>query len=49
MRAALDGVEVELVPSGGGAFEVKLDGRLLFSKLREKRFPYYREIPLLLE
>lgn len=35
--------------SKGGAFEVALDGRPLFSKLAEKRFPAYQEIPKLLE
>lgn|GEM_PF-4202285 len=28
-----------------GAFEVSRGGQLLFSKLREKRFPAYQEIP----
>jgi selT/selW/selH-like putative selenoprotein len=37
------------VPSGGGAFEVFADGRLVFSKLAEHRFPAYPEIPSLLE
>jgi selT/selW/selH-like putative selenoprotein len=37
------------VPSSGGAFEVHADGRLVFSKLEERRFPAYREIPSLLE
>jgi len=31
--------DVELVPSGGGAFEVKVDGGIIFSKLRLGRFP----------
>jgi selT/selW/selH-like putative selenoprotein len=37
------------VQSKGGAFEVSLDGRRLFSKLAEKRFPAYQEIPKLIE
>lgn len=41
-------VEVELEKSGGGAFEVTVDGRKVFSKLREGRFPAYQEIPELL-
>lgn len=32
----------------GGAFEVKVDGRLLFSKLDLGRFPAYQEIPTLI-
>jgi selT/selW/selH-like putative selenoprotein len=36
------------VPSGGGAFEVAVDGRKIFSKLLLKRFPAYQEIPNLL-
>jgi selT/selW/selH-like putative selenoprotein len=35
------------VKSGGGAFEVALDGKRLFSKLAEGRFPAYQEIPAL--
>jgi len=38
---------VELIESGGGAFEISLDGRQLFSKLAERRFPAYQEIPQL--
>lgn len=35
---------VELLPSGGGVFEVTLDGRLIFSKKASQRFPEYDEI-----
>ncbi len=34
--------------SGGGAFEVSVEGRTVFSKLALKRFPAYGEIPDLL-
>jgi selenoprotein W-related protein len=34
----------ELIPSGGGVFEVSLDGDLIFSKKSEGRFPEYEEI-----
>ncbi|MBU0692583.1 Rdx family protein [bacterium] len=34
----------ELIKSGGGAFEVRKDGVLLFSKLSEGRFPEPMEI-----
>jgi selT/selW/selH-like putative selenoprotein len=38
-------VDVDLVESGGGAFEVSIDGRRVFSKLEKGRFPAYQEIP----
>jgi len=41
-------VEIALVESGGGAFEITVDGRKVFSKLSEERFPRYQEIPGLL-
>ena len=34
--------------SGGGAFEVSVDGEKVFSKLDLGRFPAYQEIPRLL-
>ena len=30
---------MELEPSGGGCFEVTVDGKLVYSKLSEGRFP----------
>lgn len=36
--------EVVLTPSGGGVFEVSLDGELVFSKKAEKRHPEQDEI-----
>ncbi len=33
-----------LVPSDGGRFEVKIDGKEVFSKLKTGRFPEYQEI-----
>jgi len=33
-----------LIPSGGGRFEVTLDGELVYSKLKEGRFPEYGEV-----
>lgn len=41
-------VEIELVASTGGAFEVRVDGQTIFSKRASKRFPAYREIPELI-
>jgi selT/selW/selH-like putative selenoprotein len=40
--------DVELIRSRGGAFEVSLDGRLLYSKLAEGRFPTHDEIDALI-
>jgi len=36
--------EPELIASGGGAFEIRKNGSLLFSKLREHRFPETSEV-----
>ena len=35
---------VDLVPSSGGAFEVSLDGDLIYSKLKTGRFPEPEEV-----
>ena len=40
-----DGLEVaDLVPSSGGAFEVSLDGDLIYSKLKTGSFPELKEV-----
>jgi len=36
--------EVALVPSGGGAFEVSVNGTLVYSKLQTGRFPDERAL-----
>jgi selenoprotein W-related protein len=36
--------EVALVPGRGGIFEIRLNGKLLFSKKIARRFPEPREI-----
>ncbi len=38
------GYEAELIPSSGGVFEVEIDGRLVFSKKEQGRFPSDEEI-----
>ena len=38
------GADVELVPGGGGVFEISVDGRLVFSKKELGRFPTDDEI-----
>ena len=35
---------LELIPSGGGAFEVTLDDKVIFSKHQEGRFPEHAEV-----
>jgi selenoprotein W-related protein len=35
---------LELEPSGGGCFEVSIDGELIYSKLKTGVFPDEREI-----
>jgi selenoprotein W-related protein len=41
--------EVTLISSGGGVFEVTLDGNLIFSKKALERFPNPNEIEELIE
>jgi selenoprotein W-related protein len=43
LRSAV-GIEATLVPGSGGAFEVTVDGKLIFSKLQIRRFPDPGEI-----
>ena len=38
------GTQVELISSGGGVFEVRLDEKLIFSKKSLGRFPENSEI-----
>ena len=42
------GVEAELVHGDGGAFDVTVDGKLIFSKAQTGRFPDEGEMPLLI-
>lgn len=35
---------LEIVPSSGGVFEVRVDGQLVFSKRESGRFPEWDEI-----
>ncbi len=37
-------VEAELIPSGGGVFEVEFQGELVFSKKASGRFPDHEEV-----
>jgi len=38
------GITAELIRSGGGVFEVEADGKLIFSKKQEHRFPTHDEV-----
>lgn len=38
------GAESELVKGGGGIFDVKVDGKLIYSKHQTGRFPEHKEI-----
>ena len=40
---------LELIPSGGGVYEIMKNGKLIFSKKKEERFPELDEIKQLLE
>jgi selenoprotein W-related protein len=44
MTFATDLGEVALIPGGGGIFEIRLDGEVLFSRKREGRFPEAKEV-----
>lgn len=36
--------DVNLIASSGGAFEISVDGKLMYSKLKTGRFPEEKEI-----
>jgi selT/selW/selH-like putative selenoprotein len=44
VRAAQPAAEVQLVKSGGGVFEITVDGNLRFSKKALGRFPTDQEV-----
>jgi len=37
-------IKVDLVPSSGGAFEISLDDKLTYSKLKTGRFPEEKDV-----
>jgi len=39
LEEAFSGVEIELIESSGGAFEIRRDGELVYSKLETGEFP----------
>ncbi|GAB4363962.1 MAG: hypothetical protein Kow0042_02200 [Calditrichia bacterium] len=42
-------IKPELIQSSGGVFEVEVDGKLIFSKKKEFRFPTSEEIIRLIQ
>jgi selenoprotein W-related protein len=38
------GAEIELIAGANGIFDVAVDGRMIFSKFEQGRFPQSREI-----
>ena len=41
--------DLRLVPSGGGCFELSVNSKLVFSKLKEERFPEMKELKELID
>ena len=48
LRKIYPDAEIILISSGGGVFEVMLDGQIIFSKKSLGRFPVEGEIPNLI-
>jgi selT/selW/selH-like putative selenoprotein len=44
LEKAFPGIQIELIKGKGGAFEIKSDETLLFSKKKSGRFPTNEEI-----
>lgn len=49
LKSKFEGIETNLIPGGGGVFEIMLNGDLIFSKKEKGRFPDYGEIVSLIE
>lgn len=49
LKQTFQGIDVQLISSGGGVFEVTLNDRLIFSKKSLGRFPDDGEIEKLIE
>ena len=49
LKQTFQGIDVQLISSGGGEFEVTLNDRLIFSKKSLGRFPDDGEIENLIE
>jgi selT/selW/selH-like putative selenoprotein len=44
LEKAFPGIEVELIKSSGGAFEIRSEGELIYSKLETGSFPNHSDI-----
>jgi selT/selW/selH-like putative selenoprotein len=44
LEKTFSGIEVKLIEGGGGIFDVKKEGQLIFSKKLVGRFPEHEEI-----
>jgi selenoprotein W-related protein len=49
IRNAYNDADVLAVPGTGGVFDVEVDGKIIFSKHKENRFPEENEIITLLQ
>ena len=49
LKSKFPGVETKLISSGGGVFEIMLDGDLIFSKKEKGRFPDDGEVVSLIK
>ena len=49
LKSKFSNLKTELISSGGGVFEVVLDGKLIFSKKSLDRFPEKDEIEKLIK
>jgi selenoprotein W-related protein len=48
LKSKFDHVKIDLISSGGGVFEVRLDNKLIFSKKALERFPEEGEVEKLI-
>ena len=44
LKQSFPNIEISLISSGGGVFEIVLDGKLIFSKKAINRFPEKGEV-----
>ena len=49
LKSKFPGIDTKLISSGGGVYEVTLDGNLIFSKKALERFPEDGEIEKLIK
>tara|TARA_B100001123_G_C14863691_1_gene849060 strand:+ start:235 stop:405 length:171 start_codon:yes stop_codon:yes gene_type:complete len=49
LKSKFPKIETKLISSGGGVFEIKLNGNLIFSKKAKNRFPDDGEVEILIK